>query len=180
MPTEPVIQDAPPQTPINDDPASTADPPDEIIERMPRPSMPSIIPTPSRAQASWLAGVVGGLKSDYGYKLRMVAMLLCVLMVSLNNFVLGRYIVSHTISMLVLDCALTVWLVWSSKAQALETNPLGWLAMLSVPLSFLHPFLPLLFKNVCLFVILVSVFFRDTLVVVFFSVLTFSLITLFS
>ena len=180
MPTESDIQDAPPQTAVSDDPASMADPPDEIIERMPRPSKPSIIPTPSKAQASWLAGVVGDMKSDYGYKLRMVAILLCVLMVSLHNFVLGGYIVSYTISMLVLDCALTVWLVWSSKAQAAETYPLGWLAMLSVPLSFLHPFLPSLFENFCLFVILLTVFFRDILVVVFCSVLTFSLITVFS
>ena len=144
---------------------------------MPRPLQPSAVPAPSRARAAWLAGVIGVVKSDHGYNMRMVAILTCVLVVSLQNFVFGRYVVSYTMSMLILDCTLTAWLVWRSNTQATQTNHLGWLAMLSVPLSFLHPFLPVFFETVCLFMILLSAFVTDILVVMFCSVLTLSLIT---
>lgn len=164
----------PPSTPqpsptTDDSPARIDDPPDEIITRTPLtlPPPPQRAPPNTTVQLSWLVGVVSQVSSDYGYKLRTAAALICVLLVTVQNFMFGGFVVSYVLSMLILDCTLILWFLWRPGTRTNEANPLGWWSMACVPLSFFHPALPGLFETVCLCLMLLNVFIRDFVVFLF-------------
>lgn len=170
-PSAPLKQSTPQPPPTSDDsPLPVDDPPDEIITRTPLTLPP---PPPQRAlpnttiQSSWLVGVVSQVSSDYGYKLRTAAALICVLLVTVQNFMFGGFVVSYVLSILILDCTLILWFLWRPGTRTNEANPLGWWSMACVPLSFFHPSLPRLFETACLCLMLLNVFIRDFLFFLF-------------
>lgn len=149
------------------------DPPDEVIER---PATATVPPRQAgNQQPSWFAGVVGAVTSDHGYRLRVSAALLCVLVGTIQNFVFGGYVMSYVLSVLVLDCTLTLWFVWRPLNAPDNTSMLGWLTLAYVPLSFVHPLLPKLFETVCLCVLLINAFIKDIFFVVSCSIISVAL-----
>ena len=119
--------------------------------------------------------LVSSAKSDSAHRSRTVAAILCAVIVSVLN-IIGGYLVSYVTAMFLLDCTLFIWITLRSSARqhSLTGNPLGWLGMAKLPLSFIHPILPRIYESICLCLMLLAVVIRDILLVVFCSVISVS------
>jgi len=76
---------------------AATDPPDEVIQRVvQQPQAPQAQPAPPNTPPkTWLAGIVATMKSGNVYKLRTIAALCCVVLLTVKNFIIGGHVISY-------------------------------------------------------------------------------------
>ena len=156
---------------------SAPDPPDELIARPPAPSASR---NAARAQlgnssgASWLSQLVAVLQSDKVFRTRTAAAVFCSLIVTILN-AKTVHLVSYVPCLLALYACILSWVFITLPDHAIP-SPLGRLAVAKLALVN-HPSLAAVFETACLFVCFSCAVLRDLCTMLFFVVLSLSLLS---
>lgn len=157
---------------------SDNDPPDEIIPRQPLHdrTVSSTLTYNQDTRTSMLRQIVAAVQSNSSIKARVAVALICGVLVTLYVKLSGS-LLSYIVFMAAVDGLLYV-VIFLLVLPDTNVNPLGWLELVKVPLSFFHPLLATLFENVFLCLYLLAYFIQDMLIMLFIAVLSMSVVQL--
>ena len=146
-----------------------SDPPDEIIEREPPPSVrqpvqPSI-PAILTSQSSFLSCAVATVRSDGAFKIRTLLGILYSLILTVVTE-LYTFSFSYIVAMLLMELTLLVALVMLSKSGVASMSG-DWILQMRGILAFLHPLLPKAFEIVYLSLYAFAIVLRDLFIMIF-------------
>ena len=116
---------------------------------------------------------VTAVQANVSIKARLTIALMCGALLTLYSTLTGAA-VSYIVTMGAVNCILYVILSFFVKPDT-TINPLAWLELVKLPLSFFHRLLPVVFENVCLSLYLLAYFIQDMLVMLFSAVVCLSI-----
>lgn len=147
------------------------DPPDEIIQTASKSVQPptegGTVPSPV-TPLSKLNNAVVGFTAGWVWRFRTLLALLCGLSVVWLEST-NQLDHSSVVLMCALDSALLFYVVLTHHplSQATDSNPLGKLSLLKIPLMVVHSASAEWFDTVCLSIWLVALVLRDVLLMIF-------------